>query len=923
MKKNHQVVFNRQIPIPSEKMFLVILLLAFTILPGVSAPLVTAYRAGQPPRLDGVLDDPCWQAASLCQPFLSLEGRDLDTQNHARICWDDTHVYIAFECFERFLDPVLQQTARVTAEQKQHDSSVFSDDCIEVFLDIPGAGLFQFAANSIGTRYESKDGDANWNCDWQAQALRGKDRYTVECAIPLAALGVKSLEGAEWRGNFCRERKAVPENTTWSGLQGAFNDRGQYGTIRFAAVGPALGATRVTPAAEGPWRLEAEITPAGAATSLVMTLTLITGEKAVASLSKPVGTNAGGPAKITLDLALPPEARSARKLEYAYELKASSGVVYASPKFHVEFVNGKAVLSLIQAPEVVCQAFLDGRPVQSGSLKLHEGLNVLTLVASGKGGWVLPEIVIGPQRLPADERWLCTTAEPPADWQTAARVQGFQPAKTVGQGIWAAEQAAGKVYFRRGLWMTPPRGRIFPNTNKVWLPAGTSQRLKPYLFAATGQDLGEYSLCLRVPSYLRYVVADGIEGAKPREVMPVGTEELNGHSYTIYRAIYTPFPGSGMELSLRWARADGSTITYQPGIQGGGTFDWTHFTTTVTAPAGAAMLHPLVIKWQDRDITGTFWVDNITVRKKDSREELLKVGDFEGPDWKSDCVIAGQGKGGSKGVHIVSTPPIANKQQAVCIPEKPVVKVTPGMEYVIEMDAKAENLASSKASPLASLLFAVDPKAPQGPDAIYLNFELGGGNVTEVAQEVEVEVLPPLLGIRPRKIKIVPAAYKDYSAPVVMAALVDNFWRSGMSDIFGYSNNELVRLLRQKGKCESILQLDYAPFYAPSSMPDLLKQHPEAAAIEYPDKRSANRMCPTWTLTEGQEVLAALERDIAAQVISAQVKDGLHEGAVWDVEDPVVDPPTYCFCPRCFEAFRGEAKLPPDLKLTAPMMLKE
>ena len=41
----------------------------------------------------------------------------------------------------------------------------------------------------------------------------------------------------------------------------------------------------------------------------------------------------------------------------------------------------------------------------------------------------------------------------------------------------AREPGAGRVWFRRGRWVSPPTPRVFPGTNKIWLPAGTSQRM--------------------------------------------------------------------------------------------------------------------------------------------------------------------------------------------------------------------------------------------------------------------------------------------------------------------------------------------------------------------------------------------------------------------------------------------------------------
>jgi len=143
--------------------YAVVLILSLAASVTAARPLVTVYKASQPPQIDGVLDEPCWQAASLCRPFVSAEGRSLEAQNQARLTWDDDHLYVAVECFEPYLDPVLQQTDRVKALVRDHAVSIFGDDCVEVFLSPPGGNLFQLASDSVGTRLESRLGYVSWD----------------------------------------------------------------------------------------------------------------------------------------------------------------------------------------------------------------------------------------------------------------------------------------------------------------------------------------------------------------------------------------------------------------------------------------------------------------------------------------------------------------------------------------------------------------------------------------------------------------------------------------------------------------------------------------------------------------------------------------------------------------------------------------
>jgi hypothetical protein len=67
-------------------------------------PEYRAPRAPTPPRIDGQLNDPVRAAAPLAGDFVFTwyrEGRR--EQTRARLLWDETHLYLAFECDDRHI----------------------------------------------------------------------------------------------------------------------------------------------------------------------------------------------------------------------------------------------------------------------------------------------------------------------------------------------------------------------------------------------------------------------------------------------------------------------------------------------------------------------------------------------------------------------------------------------------------------------------------------------------------------------------------------------------------------------------------------------------------------------------------------------------------------------------------------------------
>lgn len=391
--------------------YLVVPLVMLCLAPAWGAPLVTAYRTPTAPVLDGKLDDACWQAASVCGPFLPADGSALDARSQAYVCWDAEHLYVAFECFDRYLEPALQQMDRVRATVRDHDGNVFGDDCVELFLELAGGRWQQFAANSLGVRYEGRNGDPSWDCDWQAAAHRGSDRYVVELRVPFTALDLKPAAGLELGANFCRERQAVEEYSTWSGLRGAFNQTGLWGRLRLADSGPALRQSSFAGTVTTRRVLVGEAVGTGAA-PLTLELALAA-DKPLRTYRAPF-SGSGPRLTARQEIDVPAEALQARKLSYTVALKAGDDTLYRSATCTETLGASQAELKITAAPGVKWQVWQDGQPLAGAEVPLHSGLNWLTIAAEGTAGWLRPELRVGGEALSGT--WFVTDQQPGEGW---------------------------------------------------------------------------------------------------------------------------------------------------------------------------------------------------------------------------------------------------------------------------------------------------------------------------------------------------------------------------------------------------------------------------------------------------------------------------------------------------------------------------
>jgi len=222
----------------------------------VRRPIYSVLRAPQPIAVDGVLDEPIWNRLAPIT-FVIYDGTGpAPMATEAKLCWDDTCLYVAFSCADRDL------TSRITAR----DDFVCRDDAVEIFLN-PSRDLvsyYEFEVNPGGVVWDGKDYNPSLIPDdttvyderWNAEGLQVAARFvgtlndptdvdegwTVEMAIPFAAVcGRPPRAGESWRANLYRIDPGDPaQYYAWSPTQSA-------GQIPAFHVSPRFGRLVFSP----------------------------------------------------------------------------------------------------------------------------------------------------------------------------------------------------------------------------------------------------------------------------------------------------------------------------------------------------------------------------------------------------------------------------------------------------------------------------------------------------------------------------------------------------------------------------------------------------------------------------------------------------------------------------------------------------
>jgi len=191
----------------------------------------TIRRCDSAPKIDGLLDDPCWENAGKIANLKAIgkELKDADPDTEVRVAYDDKNFYISFVCHEPEMQKIVTQC--VKGEQ------IFKDDCIEIFLDTrQNQRYFHIAVNSNNIIYDGKSDNGLWHGKYVTAATRQADKWQVEIAIPFETLGITSIKpGARWNVNFCRTRQVPPKSfSTWAYLPfSGFNEPQRFETIDF------------------------------------------------------------------------------------------------------------------------------------------------------------------------------------------------------------------------------------------------------------------------------------------------------------------------------------------------------------------------------------------------------------------------------------------------------------------------------------------------------------------------------------------------------------------------------------------------------------------------------------------------------------------------------------------------------------------
>ena len=235
---------------------LVLIVSCVTAGAGGQVPALYVPRTAVPPELDGDLSDPAWQTAAGAPIFVNwATGQPTEAGSRVLITWDDTALYVAFDCAEPNMHAL-------KATQTERDSVVWSDDCGEIFIQSPAADTYyHIVVNALGTVYDGERMKGGWDSDTRGGGRKGENGWTAEVAIPWKDIGGAPTPGDQRNGNFGRERRAgVPTTVSaWSFTGGPLHNELCFGRMLFVDSAPVVQRLDLGARTAGLNRLTAEV----------------------------------------------------------------------------------------------------------------------------------------------------------------------------------------------------------------------------------------------------------------------------------------------------------------------------------------------------------------------------------------------------------------------------------------------------------------------------------------------------------------------------------------------------------------------------------------------------------------------------------------------------------------------------------------
>ncbi|WP_457565504.1 DUF5916 domain-containing protein [Caldithrix abyssi] len=187
---------------------------------GRSLPdVLQAVKVNKPPKVDGILNEPCWQKAPKISNFTQRElneGQPATEKTEVAVVYTAEALYIGVWCYD-------SEPQKIIAKEMKRDFFSRSEDSFEIVLDTyhDRRNGYLFVINPNGARRDVLIGDEgkqinlSWNGVWDVATKITEEGWFAEIEIPFSTLNFPDKDEQIWGINFERNIRRKNEQVLW------------------------------------------------------------------------------------------------------------------------------------------------------------------------------------------------------------------------------------------------------------------------------------------------------------------------------------------------------------------------------------------------------------------------------------------------------------------------------------------------------------------------------------------------------------------------------------------------------------------------------------------------------------------------------------------------------------------------------------
>jgi hypothetical protein len=168
-------------------------------------PMFTVPKITRPPKIDGIMAPGEYDEFFSTNTFVETgKAGFYNRETRLFVAYDNENLYVTTQSRTKGGD----QNIEILAQRTKRDSEVWLDDAVEVLVMSSDKTRFQLVCNSIGTIYDSRNGNPKYDGKYEVANLISGIWWVNEMILPFKELGMNAPQpGERWLIHFSRDWK--------------------------------------------------------------------------------------------------------------------------------------------------------------------------------------------------------------------------------------------------------------------------------------------------------------------------------------------------------------------------------------------------------------------------------------------------------------------------------------------------------------------------------------------------------------------------------------------------------------------------------------------------------------------------------------------------------------------------------------------